>query len=92
TITGGTLVVGHGEAGQIVGNVVNQSELAFGRADTSTFGGVISGTGSLVQIGSGTTILSGNSTFTGATDIFAGRLSVNGSIASSSQVTVHADG
>jgi fibronectin-binding autotransporter adhesin len=92
SITAGTLVVGRGESGQIVGDVANQGTLAFGRADTSTFGGVISGTGLLAQSGSGTTILSGNSTFTGATDVFAGRLSVNGSIASSSQVTVHTDG
>src|SRR5262249_41854571 len=59
------------------------------RSDTFTFGGVVSGTGALQQIGSGTTILTGASTYTGTTTVNAGALIVNGSITSSSLTTVN---
>jgi autotransporter-associated beta strand protein len=48
--------------------------------------------GSLVQNGPGTTILTGTSTYTGTTAIDAGILEVNGSITSSSAVTVNSGG
>ena len=49
-----------------------------------TFAGVISGTGSVTQIGPGTTILTGTNTYTGGTTISAGTLQVgNGGTAGS---------
>ncbi len=89
TISAGTLQLGDGgTSGSIVGNVVNNGVLAFNRSDTFTFGGAISGTGAVNQIGSGTTILTGDSSsFTGATVIAQGTLVVNGSLAGSA-VTV----
>jgi autotransporter-associated beta strand protein len=93
TIGAGTLQLGNGgTSGSIVGNVVDNAILAFNRSDAVTFGGAISGTGSIKQIGNGATTLSATSTYTGATDINAGTLSVNGSIASSSLTTVNAGG
>src|SRR5262249_50223456 len=68
--------------GSIVGNVANNGLLAFNRSDTVTFGGVISGTGSLVKRGAGTLMLPGKNTYTGTTTIDAGSLIVDGSIAS----------
>jgi autotransporter-associated beta strand protein len=54
-------------------------------------GGNSSGTGgSLTKIGTGTLTLSGTNTYTGATAVNAGKLLVDGSIASSSNVTVNA--
>jgi subtilase-type serine protease len=57
--------------------------LVFNRSDTYTFDGAISGPGQVVQFGSGKTVLTAVNTYTGATTIHAGTLSVNGSIASS---------
>ena len=93
TIAAGTLQLGNGgTTGSIVGDVVDNGILAFNRSDAVTFGGVISGTGAVNQIGGGTTTLTGTSTYTGATNVNAGTLSVNGSIASSSLTTVNAGG
>jgi autotransporter-associated beta strand protein len=56
TISAGTLQLGNGgPTGSIINNVVNDGTLAFNRSDVVTFPGVISATGNLVQIGSGTT-------------------------------------
>ncbi|MCI0151918.1 autotransporter-associated beta strand repeat-containing protein [Paraburkholderia sediminicola] len=75
TITGGTLQLGEGgTTGSLEGNVTNNAILAFNRSDISTFTGVISGTGQLNQNGSGTTVLSADSTYTGGTAISAGTL------------------
>ncbi|MDD2050588.1 autotransporter-associated beta strand repeat-containing protein, partial [Pseudomonas putida] len=77
TIVGGTLQLGNGgTSGSIVGGVVNSSNLAINRSDTLTVGGVISGTGAFQQIGTGTTVLTGNNTYGGATTIARGTLQV----------------
>src|SRR5215471_15739626 len=87
TISAGTLVLGNG--GSILGNVVDNGTFAVNRSDAYTFSGAISGSGSFVQVGTGTTTLSANSTYTGPTTVSAGTLVVNGSIANSA-VTVDA--
>ncbi|MFZ4288163.1 autotransporter-associated beta strand repeat-containing protein [Variovorax sp. HJSM1_2] len=75
SVTAGTLQIGNGgAAGSIVGNVTNNSQFAFNRSDVYTYGGVVSGSGALQQNGSGTTVLTGNSTYTGGTTINAGTL------------------
>jgi fibronectin-binding autotransporter adhesin len=75
TITAGTLRVGDGAtAGSLAGDVTNNGTLEFSRADEVTFGGAISGTGGVGQLGTGTTILTGNSTYTGGTLVAAGTL------------------
>jgi fibronectin-binding autotransporter adhesin len=87
TISAGTLVLGNG--GSILGNVVDNGTFAVNRSDAYTFSGAISGSGSFVQMGTGTITLSANSTYTGPTTVSAGTLVVNGSIANSA-VTVGA--
>ena len=75
TITGGTLQIGNGgTSGSITGDVTDNGTLAFDRSDSLTFAGAISGTGAVSQIGTGTTILSAASTYTGATTVNAGIL------------------
>lgn len=82
TIAGGTLQLGNGgTTGSIVGNVTNNGSLAFNRSNSMDFGGIISGTGAIRQIGSGLTNLTGdNSGFAGTTSVEAGTLAVNGSL------------
>ncbi|MDZ7618951.1 MAG: autotransporter-associated beta strand repeat-containing protein, partial [Patescibacteria group bacterium] len=80
-IAEGTLQIGSGgTTGSLAGtsSISNLGTLVFHRSDTLTqgvhFGTAISGTGSLWQMGSGTTVLNGNNTSTGATVIDQGVL------------------
>ncbi|HEY8682982.1 MAG TPA: autotransporter domain-containing protein, partial [Rhodanobacter sp.] len=89
TISAGTLQLGNGgSTGSVTGNVTDNGALAFDRSDAVSFGGVISGSGSLTQLGSGTLSLTGVNSYTGLTTISAGTLALsgNGSIADSSGV------
>ncbi len=85
TIQAGMLEVGDGGTrGSIVGNVTDNGRLVFNRSDTVTFPGVISGSGSVKQLGSGTTIFTGANTYTGGTVIANGALQLgNGGTAGS---------
>ena len=77
TIASGILQLGDGgTSGSIVGNVADSGALAFDRSDIVTFGGAISGGGTVAQIGSGTTILTADNPYTGGTTISAGTLAV----------------
>jgi autotransporter-associated beta strand protein len=76
TISGGTLQIGNGGTAGSLGSaaVTNNATLSFNRSNAVTFAQAISGTGRLVQAGSGMTTLSGSNTFTGELDIQAGTL------------------
>ncbi|WP_436123596.1 autotransporter-associated beta strand repeat-containing protein [Aminobacter sp. LjRoot7] len=83
THTGGTIVSGGelrigdgGSTGSLAGNIelADFTTLTFNRAGTLTIDGVISGTGTVAQAGSGTTILTADNTFTGTTVIGVGTL------------------
>ncbi|HZF14706.1 MAG TPA: autotransporter-associated beta strand repeat-containing protein, partial [Steroidobacteraceae bacterium] len=81
TISQGTLQIGDGgTAGTIAGNIVDNGALVFNRSDAITFGGGVSGSGTLTQQGSGILALTGASTYTGATTVSAGTLQVDGSL------------
>jgi fibronectin-binding autotransporter adhesin len=83
-IKSGTLRIGAGgTTGSIIGGVDNRATLAFNRSNALTFSGSISGTGNFLKQGAGNLVLDGTSTYTGATTIEAGRLSVNGVLGSS---------
>jgi len=82
---GDTLQLGNGGAtGAITGIVVNNGTLAINRSDVHAFGSAISGNGALRQIGSGTTILTADSSaFAGSTTIDSGTLRVDGTLGGS---------
>jgi len=89
TIKTGKLQLGNGgTSGSITGNVTDNGIFAIDRSDAYTFGGPISGTGSVQQIGSGTLILSASNPYSGPTNVNAGTLDVTGSIANSRLTTV----
>jgi fibronectin-binding autotransporter adhesin len=77
TISAGTLQIGNGATGSVVGDIVDNAALVFNRTGTLTYGGVISGTGSLAKIGTSTLTLTGNNTYAGGTTINAGTLAVS---------------
>lgn len=82
TISAGVLQLGkNGTSGSIQGDVTNNGSIIFSRSDSSTFSGVISGSGSLIkQDSSGTVVLSAANTYTGITTIGNGVLRItNGS-------------
>jgi len=74
TINNGTLQLGNGgSAGNVVGDIIDNAELAINRSNNVTLP-VITGTGSLAQIGTGISILSGNNSYSGGTSVTAGTL------------------
>ena len=85
TIAAGTVQVGNGgTSGSLIGDVANNGAFAFNRSDTLVFPGMISGFGTVSQLGSGTTILTGDSAYTGGTTIAAGKLQLGNGGASGS--------
>ncbi|MDB5579322.1 MAG: outer rane autotransporter barrel domain protein, partial [Bradyrhizobium sp.] len=106
TYTGGTFVcdcitlqIGNGgTSGSIVGDITNGGTVAFNRSDTYTFDGAIIDDfgGKVRQIGTGTTVLTNDNTYTGGTTVTAGALvignggttgSIRGNVAISSGAT-----
>jgi autotransporter-associated beta strand protein len=77
TIEGGMLQIGTGGANGRIGsgNITDDASLVFDTSANQTIG-VVSGTGSLIQQGSGTLVLPGNNTYQGGTAINAGTLQV----------------
>jgi len=79
TVNAGTLQIGNGAiSGSIIGNIFtgNNARVAFNRSDDYTYSGVITGSGSLVQSGTGTLILTGANDYTGETIVEAGTLTI----------------
>jgi fibronectin-binding autotransporter adhesin len=91
SIAGGTLQVGNGgTSGSIAGNIANNGALIFNRSDDTSFGGAITGTGSLTQIGGGILRLAGDSSYSGNTRIDGSelRLENGGTITTTGTMTL----
>ncbi len=81
--------------------IASGAKLVFNRPDTHTNTSTISGAGELVKTGSGTTILTGNSTLSGTTTINAGTLQIgnggasgalgNGAIVNNASLSISRD-
>ena len=80
-ITGGTLQLGDGATrnGAIAGNITNNANLTFANPNTQTFGGIISGSGTVTKNSAGTLNIGGSftNTYTGLTTVNAGTLGLN---------------
>jgi len=76
TITGGALQLGDGgTSGSITAAaIINNGALILNRSGAITLANAVSGTGALVQAGTGTTRLTAANTYTGGTLVSAGRL------------------
>ena len=79
-INSGTIQVGNGgTAGNLgQGPVTDNGVLKFNLSSNLTFGSGISGTGSVVQAGSGTVIMPNVNTYSGGTTVSSGMLQVSG--------------
>ena len=67
---------------------LNSYMLTVGDTNNQTYSGVMSGSGQLTKIGAGNLTMSGANTYTGATNINVGSLTVTGSLSDSTAVTV----
>lgn len=86
TYTGGTTVSGtsrlQGTTASLQGDITNNSNVTFNQSTNGTYAGVLSGSGAVYAIGTGSVTFSGHNTYHGPTYVQAGRLVVNGSLAS----------
>ena len=89
-ITGKDQTIGGLEGGQEATVALGEQTLTIEQEENTEFAGVIEGMGGIVKDGEGILNLTGDSTYTGPTDVNSGTLAVNGSIVSS--VTVNAGG
>ena len=78
-ISAGTLQIGNGGTTGSLGtlDVIDNSVLAFNHSDAITVDNLISGSGALVQAGSGTTMLTAANTYSGGTTFSGGTIAVS---------------
>ena len=79
TISGGILQIGNGGSGASIGNtsgVVDNASLVFNHSDSLSFAPLISGSGSLTQMGTGRLTLTNSNSYSGGTILSGGSLSV----------------
>jgi autotransporter-associated beta strand protein len=91
-VNNGTLQVGNGDTNGSLGasNVTNHGVLAFNRMDTMSVSNLISGSGSVIQNGSGTLALSAANTYVGSTTVSTGTLALvePGDLSASALITI----
>ncbi|HEY4414306.1 MAG TPA: autotransporter-associated beta strand repeat-containing protein, partial [Verrucomicrobiae bacterium] len=96
-IAGGAIQIGNNDASgnlPAAGNILNNGALVYARVDTVTISNVIAGTGTLTNNGSGTLVLAGANTFSGATVVSQGTLQIanNSALGTTNGPTIIASG
>ena len=87
-VEAGSLQVGNGSnTGSVAANINNSAKVIFNGTGISTYEAVLSGTGAMDKLGTGTLTLTGDNTMTGITRLLGGQLNVNGSIAGDLQTS-----
>jgi fibronectin-binding autotransporter adhesin len=87
--TGGTLSIGVGGAtGSLPTDVLNNGLLIFNRQTDYSYVNAISGTGAVAKYGNATLTVTGSNTYSGATDVYSGTMSVVGQLGDTA-VKVH---
>ena len=86
TVSAGTL---QGTAITLQGGIVNNAAVIFAQTVDGTYAGSMSGTGSLTKNGAGLLTLSGNNTYSGATNVNVGTLTFNSANALSANTTLN---
>ena len=71
-------------------NILSGRTLSFGSTGNNTFNGIISGSGGLTKLGSGTFTLGNANTYSGNTTISEGEFIVKGTLSNNSNVSVAA--
>src|SRR5262249_55850295 len=100
TYSGGTLISAGGLIGttsSLQGFIVNNGSLTFDQATNGTFGGIISGIGTVTKLGSGNVTFTGLNTYTGLTTVGQGTLTLlnggmPGSVSVGTQATLSGTG
>lgn len=77
SVIGGTLAL-TGDTSGLGGSMADNSVVLFDQSADSSFGGVVSGSGTVSKQGAGTLTLSGNNTYVGDTSVSGGTLSFTG--------------
>ncbi len=85
TVSAGTL---RGNATSLQGDIANAGTLIFNQGTDGSYGGSITGAGSLTKEGSGTLTLTGINSVGSPTSVSAGTLRVNGSLAGAGSLSV----
>ena len=75
TVNGGTLA---GNTTSLQGDILNNAHVLFTQSDNGTYGGTMSGMGSLTKTGAGTLTLTNANTFTGSLNLPEGTLALTG--------------
>ena len=95
TISGGTLQLGDGATanGSVTGNILDNAALVFANFNPQSYGGVISGSGTVTESGPNVLTLTNANTYNGNTNVTGGTLTIGatGSIVSTA-VTVNSGG
>lgn len=87
--TGGTLISDgtlNGTTTSLQGDITDNANLVFAQDTNGAYNDAITGSGGVTKSGTGTVTFSGVNSYTGPTTIEQGRLSINGSITSDTQV------